>query len=407
MSQYARELSLLLCVSRTEPAERATHIINEVKNDLDWTLLVKTAYAHGVTGLMCNSLKNMPNACIPEEILDASREHLHQHRASNQTLADQLTHILTELTATGIEATPFKGPTLAISAYGDLALRTFRDLDFLVHKTNIHPCLNRMEEIGYKQNMHLSPRQMQAFLDYSGQDVLYGAGVPVEPHWAFAPHTFALDIDYAGLWDRTQKVIFNGQRIRQFAPEDELIILCIHGSKERWTKLKWVADVSEFIRSHPDLDWKQLFVLAESQGLARMVKLGLGLAESLLETRLPQIATNWLAKDRLAVDWSSRLADEFFDVDKRAQSIYELSLFHWEIRERRRDRWSYLYRTLIQPREQHFTAITFPNRLFFLYTLYKLLHDYLALPIWLQIKRRRGGQSITRPAETEHTDATR
>ncbi|WP_029131950.1 nucleotidyltransferase family protein [Sedimenticola selenatireducens] len=407
MSQNSRELSLLLCLCRTEPAEHARNLLQEAPDDFDWGFLVQTAYAHGVTGLLCNSLINMPKTLIPEVILEASQEHLRQHRASNQILVDQLTHILTELAATDIEAIPFKGPTLAISAYGDLALRTFRDLDFLIHKTKIQPCLDKMEEIGYTQNMHLSPRQMQAFLGYSGQDVLYGEGIPVEPHWTFAPHTFALDIDYAGLWDRTQKITFNGQHIRNLAPEDELIILCIHGSKEKWTKLKWVADVAEFTRSHPELDWKQLFVLAESQGLARMVKLGLKLAELLLEAQIPPVVANWLAKDRMALDWSNQLAGEFFDVDKRARSIYELSRFHWEIRERRRDQWRYLYRTLIQPREQHFIGITFPDRLFFLYTLYKLLHDYLALPIWLQIKRHRGGQSITGPAETEHTDATR
>ncbi len=387
MGGYLHEHSLLLSTSRLVLPKQAEVILKTAANDINWTFLVQTAFEHGVTGLLCSSLLKLPHSLIPDEILDASREHLQQHRSANQALANQLTRILTGLANAGIEAIPFKGPTLAITAYGDLALRSFRDLDFLIPKAQIQPCLKTLQDMGYHQNMQLSPKQMQAFLEYSGQDILYGKGAPIEPHWAFAPSTLALDISYQDILNRAVEGSFNGQPTLHFAPEDELIILCIHGSKEKWTKLKWVADISEFIRSHPNLDWPQLFLRAESQGLSRMVRMGLDLANRLLDTQLPLTITTWIHKDRFILDWNKTLAKEFFNVEKRASSIYHLSPFHWHIRERHRDRWRYLYRTLKQPREKHFMDIHLPDRLLFLYTPYKLLHDYIALPTWNWTKK--------------------
>jgi hypothetical protein len=201
-------------------------------------------------------------------------------------LADQLSYILAELDAINIKAIPFKGPTLAMTAYENISLRTFRDLDFLIHEEQIQPCLDKLRELGYVHEWSLSPKQWQAFLCYAGQDILFGVGVPFEPHWAFSPRTLALDIDYAGLWQRSFRTSFNGHSILCLAPEDELLVLCMHGSKEKWSQLKWVVDVAEFVRSHTDLDWESLISRAESQGLSRMLVLGLGLAQRLVNMKI-------------------------------------------------------------------------------------------------------------------------
>ena len=47
-------------------------------------------------------------------------------------LAKKLLEILALLDREGVRAIPFKGPTLAVKAYGDLTLRPFSDLDIFV-----------------------------------------------------------------------------------------------------------------------------------------------------------------------------------------------------------------------------------------------------------------------------------
>lgn len=141
MKTLSKELRLLLLLSRTEFPEGTGHTRKEINADFDWTYLVQTAYLHGVSGLLCNGLLQLNKEIVPKEIIDAAHKHLLMKRECNQTLATQLTDILQALLSSGIAAIPFKGPTLAETAYGDLALRSFSDLDFLIHPEDIKPCL--------------------------------------------------------------------------------------------------------------------------------------------------------------------------------------------------------------------------------------------------------------------------
>ena len=401
MNKLSPELSLLLAATRMEPADDAAAILKDTADMFDWTYLVNIAYAHGVTGLLCRSILQQPKALIPDEICHAAQEHLKQRLIDNQTITDQLSNILANLASAGIEAIPFKGPILAVSAYGDLALRSFCDLDIFIRKEQIESCMDRLKVLGYEHAWNLSPRQWQEYVDYSGQDILFGEGAPVEPHWAFAPRTMVLNFDYAALWQRTVSTKFNGQDVDVFSPEDELIILCVHGCKEKWLMLKWVADIAEFIRSHVDLDWQCLFERAQSQGFARIVALSLALSKQLLDAPLPAVAQNWISQDKTALSMSKNVSECYFDPRESGKSIYQFSKFHFKMRERWQDRWLYVWRTLTQARTCHYMDIALPDRLFFLYTPYKVLHDYLLLPIWLIIKRIPG-QCVSHQPISEH-----
>ena len=64
------------------------------------------------------------------------------------------------------------------------------------------------------------------------------------------------------------------------APEELLIILCVHGSKHAWERLKWVVDVAELLRSQR-LNWKRVFSTATKWKCRRMALLGLAFAMGL------------------------------------------------------------------------------------------------------------------------------
>ena len=230
--------------------------------------------------------------------------------------------------------------------------------------------------------------QWRAFVDYASPDILFGKGVPFEPHGEFAPGTLALDIDYDALWGTSIEIQFNGQMARSFAPEDELIILCLHGCKEKWSKLKWVVDVAEFINSHAGLDWGAVFARAESQGMARMVRLALSVSQQLLSLTLPDMVVRWLGEDKVVDVWAKQIAADFFNPAQNEISIYTPSLFHWKMRERFIDKVRYFVRTITQPRVQHFSSIKIPDSMFVAYYPFKLLHDYLALPVWKLLKNK-------------------
>ncbi|MBF0265893.1 MAG: nucleotidyltransferase family protein [Gammaproteobacteria bacterium] len=389
MPHNSLEISIILASCRLELDNSLDSIFKKNSNNINWEILIQTGYEHGVNSLLCNSLLKVKTEYIPEQIYHASIAHLKQQQETNQQLSDQLVYILNVLKDKNIDTISFKGPTLAISAYKQLKFRSFRDLDFLIHESDIQQCLDTLRELGYVHNWDLTPRQWQEFINYAGEDILFGEGVPIEPHWAFAPSTLALNIDYEGIWKRAIHIEFNGQSLRSLSTEDNLIILCVHGCKEEWTKLKWVVDVSEFIRSHPEMDWELIFRLTTSQGLARIVNIGLALSHKLVQAPIPNIALEWMSKDKFAAKWTEQLADNFFITNNTDLDIWKPGKFHWSMRERLIDRLRYFFQTISQPRVQYFADIKLPDKLFFLYWPYKLLHDFIVLPVWIFIKKFR------------------
>jgi putative nucleotidyltransferase-like protein len=70
------------------------------------------------------------------------------------------------------------------------------------------------------------------------------ADLPVEPE---TDNQWWVNLGFASL---------GGGRIRCFATEELLLILCLHGAKHAWGSLGWLVDVAELIRQNPNLERK-------------------------------------------------------------------------------------------------------------------------------------------------------
>jgi hypothetical protein len=112
-----------------------------------------------------------------------------------------------------------------------------------------------------------------------------------------------------------------------------------------------------------------------------MLRLGLMLAQRLLEAPLPGEVSRWLRQDvqagRLAADFVGRWHRNRF-VDPMP---YRLSAYYWQMRERPRDRWAYALRTVFTPRSLHYGLVRLPGALRWGYYPLKLLWDYLLIPL--------------------------
>jgi len=118
----------------------------------------------------------------------------------------------------------------------------------------------------------------------------------VDLQWVMAHEQFAFCLDRPEIWGHRAHVSIDGQMVRGLAPEELLIVLCVHGSKHAWEQLKWIADVAELLRSH-SLSWKRVFSRASEWKCRRMLLLGLALANRLMEFPLPPDILNAIAVD--------------------------------------------------------------------------------------------------------------
>ena len=284
------EFLLLQACATLHPGPQAeAAIIAMLEDGIDWTRFVQKAIDHGLAGLAGHTLSRVGPAMVPADILAAFGLYLEETRIRNQALADELIEIIGRLALKGIDAIPFKGPTMAQQVYGDLGFRVFRDLDFLVRDADYGPAIAILGELGIRRNGDLTGAQYDMIHWIQGQEILRNtsSGTMIEPHTRLTARKLALDIDHAGLWHRAQGTMFNGHAVKLFAPEDQFLMLAVHGGKELWWRMNWACDIAEFIRSQPALDWAAILERARAQGCMRIVLLAGALARTYFGAAIP------------------------------------------------------------------------------------------------------------------------
>lgn len=349
----------------------------------DWTGVVRRALEQGVAGLLCSAIPALPTDAVPAEIDAAARSYLARTWEEGAERVRQTFEVLDALAAHGIAALPFKGVALAAVAYGDPTLRPSRDIDVLVHTDEITRAITALGALGYRLGETFGPRVMARCFATYGQDILHAPGrLPVEPHWTFAPSTLAIDIDVEAMWRRQAITCIDGRHVATLSPEDTLLVACLHGAKEKWWRLLWVADLAALVHRHASLDWAAIERRAAGAGLGRVLRMGMALTQALFGTQLPPHLAASIRRDPACLRLLARSVRRLFAARSDPGSPFRLSYYHWQARERLRDRMRYAWRTVTTPQFIHYRMIALPDRLAAGYVPVKVVHDYLLLPVW-------------------------
>jgi SAM-dependent methyltransferase len=391
------EVEILLRCARTRvPNDGRSRIEELLAGGVDWTLLAQLAISHAVTPLLHRTLRELGSEAVPAELLEALEVHSGENERRSLALVEELLAILDGLERRGVAAVPFKGPALAEVAHGDVSLRQSGDIDLLVREEDIAETCAELERRGYLEEHEyesgrpLSAAQHACIRRYQCEYLFIRRrdGLMVEPHWAIAPRTFAVELDYPALWSRLAPLDLGGRLVTSFSLEDLLLVLCIHASKHQWTELRWISDVAELIGAHPELDWPAVLGRAREQGCARMLAVGLELARELLGAELPELARSCVEGERHARALARLSAQRLFAPQGRRPSVFRLSRYQVRLRERRRDKLAYALRTAFTPRLEHMRILPLPEPLHFFYYPLKLGTDTLVLPVWNRVKHR-------------------
>jgi hypothetical protein len=350
---------LLLCVSPVRNDARSSRIASLLAGPLDRRLLEDLAHAHRLAPLLHWELKSLDTAF---------RDNL----KNSLLLTRELVTVIDALAREGIPALPFKGPTLAIAAYNNIALRSFGDLDILVRREDVWRVRDLLQTAGYQPKVQLSRDREPAYLNAYDELVMYGlAGSPLlEIHWAFVPPHFSFDLKFSDCWTRHQQLTLANRTLPSLHPEDLFLVLCVHGSKHCWSYLALICDVAWLLKNHPP-DWPSLLERARKLGVHRMVSLAVALAAKVFELPLPSV------EDPAVAPLADEILATLFGAGHDETSIRANGSLHLRMRERLRDRITYVARLASRPGIEDWEMIDLPRPLAFLYPL--LRYPRLAL----------------------------
>src|SRR5271168_1015976 len=120
------EKELLVCCARTRVDSAVAQKISDLLNDsLDWDYIFNEAEENSVTPLLGRNLRALAGDRIPAVMLERLKNACRANTIRCLFLSAELTKILDLFRARGIQAIAYKGPALAVQAYGDVTLRQF------------------------------------------------------------------------------------------------------------------------------------------------------------------------------------------------------------------------------------------------------------------------------------------
>lgn len=375
------EIKILLCCASTRmESEKAEQLRSLLQENIDWAKLTEMAQQHRVTQLLYSNLNATCPEAVPNYILTKLRAEFRANTRRSLLLSGELVRLINLFEAKGIPVLPFKGPVLATSAYGNLSLRQFSDLDILVRSRDIERAKALFLSEGYSmkiERIEVTQEQEAAFVRSPNihQFVREAAypfinqqkAVVAELHWGIMPQYFSFPIDSEALWDELEPVSIAGKTVPNLSPENTLLMLAGHGTKDCWTQLIRICDVAELIRSHPQLNWAKLIEQATIKGGQRMLFLSLMLARNLLGTDLPEDVWQKIQADPKVELLAAQVWEQLFDASNGSSKDGTVTRFHLNVRERLQDRVQYFLKLAITPTTSDWLLLPLPEFPAFLY----------------------------------------
>jgi len=341
------ETEIVLCCARTSlDAVSRARLAMLLQQSVDWPRLLRIAVHHGVMPLVCHHLSGSFADAVPQVVLRQLQARFRANSVRNLMLTGEVTRIVNLLEGRSIPAIAYKGPLLAMEAYGSLGLRSFSDLDILIDKRHVAEAARLLHQQGYRPSYVLTEAQAAVYLDVESayNFMREGQNHWVGLHWAITAHYFSFLLDPAELTARSRWVEVAGARCRTLSLEDLLLVLCVHGTKHCWERIEWVSSLADLVRRHEALDWDQIVRRAAERGGSRMLRMSLALANGLLGVPLPDAVRASVQADPaatlLARQASARLRTGADGIQDRS----EQARFHLLARERLRDRARYILR---------------------------------------------------------------
>ena len=184
-----------------------------------------------------------------------------------------------------------KGSSLAVLAYGNLALRASKDIDLLVSPETLRPAIAIVERAGYRRidpPAEISDAQLQPLIslrrDFGYVHEVTGHQLELHWHLCLNPHII------------NETTVASASRIvpltrtiglRTLGEDDLFTYLCVHGALHWWYQLRWLADVAALLSSSPEGSAERLYKEASTRGAGRAAAQALLLCRDVLRTPLP------------------------------------------------------------------------------------------------------------------------
>ncbi|MDH2363756.1 nucleotidyltransferase domain-containing protein [Priestia megaterium] len=279
----SKELKLLLELMKTENTNKIDLDKCDLFKNINWDDFLELAKYHRIYPLIYVKLKDLNEELVPKQVIAALYESYRHNTFQMLQLSGEMESINRLFNNNHIKVLFLKGPIIANDLYGDISLRTSKDLDLLIAKEDLDKANEILLQMGYtreKTSTILNEKKWRK------HHVIYfhpKKKTEIEIHWRLHPQP-SNEPNFKELWERKRESSFNFSSIYFLGEEDLFLFLVVHGARHGWFRLRWLKDIDQIMRH--DIDLQKLKILIKKYQYSHLVGQALILVSTLLDTPL-------------------------------------------------------------------------------------------------------------------------
>ncbi|MGM1032023.1 MAG: nucleotidyltransferase domain-containing protein [Bacillota bacterium] len=300
MNLITKEFRLLLEILKKENDEINLGSRSELFSNIDWELFLQFTKHHRVYPLIFVTLKRIDEKLVPRHVIEALYQEYKKNTFQMLCLSREMERVSKLFSENQICLLFLKGPAIASDLYGDISLRTSKDLDMLIPLNDLDKAEKLLNGIGYERV--LEPTVLNELKVRYHHITYYNAqrGIHIEIHWRLHPPPMK-EPTFNELWKRKRTSMLTTHPIYFFGKEDLFLYLIAHGARHGWFRLRWLNDIDQMLRQ--ELCMKKIYLLLKRHQYYHLGGQALILASKLLNSPINKemkILTEGMRSKRLA-----------------------------------------------------------------------------------------------------------
>jgi len=380
MTALPAEIELLRGIAHLKLSDDDKKSIESLLADIqDKSQLCDLASAHGLLPFLYLHSQHFTDWLKP--IQPKINSYFFQISFHNLQMAQYLAKLHSALTRASIPMLAYKGLALAASAYGNLCLRQFSDLDTIIPEEEIFYARDVLINEGYQPKFDIIKKHEPMFLRSNhALSMSHPAGFDIELHWQVVPEIFCKSFRFEEVYSRKKEVSIQGEIYPTFSDEDMLVSLCIHAAKHCWERMSMLSDIGETIAQSRELDWAYISNIAAEKRTTKMVLSGVELASRYLYYPMPAAMKSLIGNDSSLQNVNIQI--KMLQSEEQTKTgVFFRFWPHIAMMDSFFDKVRYWLRLVCVPTIDDFRFVELPERLNWLYPALRPFRLFIALPL--------------------------
>ncbi|PEJ25959.1 Renal dipeptidase [Peribacillus butanolivorans] len=285
LSILSKELRLILEIMKMKYSDSVDLTKKGMFTDIDWELFLQMSMHHRVYPIIYSKLKIIDPKLVPPYVFQTLNREYKKNTFQMLHLSGEMGQLGKLFNENQIRILFLKGPVIASDIYGDISLRTSKDLDILVPITDLEKVEEIILNFGY---VRVGETTLQNEVKWKGYHVAYFNPIKkvlLEVHWRLQPLPLNVP-SFNELWERKRVSNITSIPVNMLGEEDLFLYLVSHGARHGWFRLRWLLDIDYMLRKGFHLD--QCNALMEKYHIPHIIGQALILSSQLLKSPIKE-----------------------------------------------------------------------------------------------------------------------